>query len=419
MQFRYTLAMTQTFSTPWRWFFFFALFYLILYGYNLGQPNEMYYDEVYQVKTAQRMLSLGSYDQTTHPPLGIILIAASLKIFGFYTWASRIPSLLAGLGCLWALFEITQRFTRSKRAATLAVMLMTFDCISFTQARIGMLNATMLCFVLVAILFLMKHTTTNEWSRRRAFIWSGIFFGAALSTRWVAMTAAPVLGVLWIQSFAQSEDKKNFLKDTLVYLLGFGVLAYLAPFIIFPFLEGFSWKSIIQFHFAMWKYNITLKAGHNYASDWWTWPFMSRPIWYSFFRAGEGAWPIQGILCIGNPLIFWLIPMTMGYAIYQFWKERTVLWIFILVGFFSQWLPWAFVSRVKFFHYFQTALPFLCIAMAVGLDWLYESGREGRWVVIGYLAAATIMFFYWLPLLNNFPISEMYYQGHLWFRSWV
>ena len=77
------------------------------------------------------------------------------------------------------------------------------------------------------------------------------------------------------------------------------------------------------------------------------------------------------------------------------------------------------MKRVKFFHYFDMAMPFVVIAFAMLLEKLWCSGRGGKALALGYLILVAGFFIYWYPLLTGFPISEKYFRNHLWFKSWV
>jgi len=78
-----------------------------------------------------------------------------------------------------------------------------------------------------------------------------------------------------------------------------------------------------------------------------------------------------------------------------------------------------FIGRVQFFHFFYTAMPFVCMAVAVHLSDLWRQGRGGRVLVAAYLGLVAAMFFYWYPLLTGWPVSHAFFKQHMWFRSWI
>lgn len=409
---------------------------LIVYGYRVGFPESMYYDEVYHVKTAREFLALSGNTDTVHPPLGKILIAASMRLLGDHSWVWRLVPLLAGTGSVIVLFFIALRLTKRFPVACLAAFLFLVDGMSITQARIAMLNAAMLLFMLLSFYMLIPYAVNREWPRKRAFCLSGIAVGLAISTRWVSMGILSVVGILLIAGYlaekkavkprSLSPQKIAYLPDLVIYYGLIPLAIYLAAHIIIPviyhhpstfpqFLKVAS-SAVWKYQTNMLSYHLHLKEGHNYGSAWWSWPLMTRPIWYYYQKP---AVDVHGILCIGNPLIFWAIPLTMGYTLWRLIREKSLTDLLIATGFFAQWLPWALVSRVKFFHYFYATMPFVALATALFLERLWRTGRHGRWAAILYLAAVTGMFIYWYPLYNGMPITEIFFRQHMWFHSWI
>ena len=397
-----------------------AILYFGIYGVNLQVPGETYYDEVYFVKTAREIIHLSGYTETSHPPFGKLLIALNILIFGDYSWVWRLSSLVSGFGCLLLLYMITKLLTKNSRVAFFAAFLFSLDGVSFTQARIAMFNAPMLFLMLLSVWCLVQHTVTHDWTRRKAFFWSGICFGFSIGTRLVGLSIGAVLlmfyGVLW----AENGKKRLLIEDAVYFLILTPLIVYESTYWVIPFIHGFDWSTVWKLQRGMITYHLHLTKGHTYSSEWWTWPLMIRPIWYHYHPSvSNGVKMVQGVLCIGNPLIFWLIPVAMVFAIVRLVKSRSLAAGFIVTGFFTQWFQWAPVSRVKFFHYIYTVMPFVAMALALILDKLWQSGQAGKGAVVVYLVLIVAMFIYWFPLLNGMPISEVYFRQHMWFRSWI
>jgi len=393
-------------------------FIALLYGYNLQFPNEMYFDEVYHVRRAVELVDLHQYNYgyNHHPPLWALFSAAGISSLGDLSAVWRLPSLISGILVILLLYMLTLRLTNDRLTAFFAAFLMTFDCISMTQSRIGMLNSMMVMFMLLSIYCLLQYTIDQRWSRKKSFIIGGVFYGAALAVKLVScffiiIFFAIVAAHLW-------KNKKwdiKVIRDFILYWCILPVVVFFSFHLFIPFMDGGRWSDI-WLH-ASFVYNgLTERQGHIYASRWWSWPFMVRPIWYEF-QQENGI--VQGILCIGNQAVFWLIPSSIGWACWRFIKKRSFLEGFILLGLFSQWIPWAFIARVQFFHYFYTVMPFVCMAIAVPLASIWKQNPGDRYLVISYLIIVVLLFIYWYPLLNGMPISEQYYRHHMWFNSWI
>ena len=83
-----------------------------LYAFGLDFPATQYYDEVYHVKTAREFLTLSGNTDTSHPPLGKILIMLSMRVFGDHSWVWRSVPLAAGMGVLFLFFLLAENFSK-------------------------------------------------------------------------------------------------------------------------------------------------------------------------------------------------------------------------------------------------------------------------------------------------------------------
>ena len=393
-----------------------ALAVIFLYAYRLSFPPEMYYDEVYHVKTARDLASFVRFTNSSHPPLGDFLISLSLRFFGDHSWAWRFFPLVCGLATLLILYLLTKKLTQSVGTALLATTLFSLDCVSLTQARMAMVNTPMLLWMLLSLLCITPFAVDGTPPNRKAFLLAGFFFGLALATKLVAVMLLGTFVIFLWKPFLETEQKGLFLKNIFLFLFVAPCLVYIAMNAVIPLTKYGKWADLWKYQTLMMNYHAHLKATHRYSSVWWSWPLMIRPVWY-YFKRDHGL--VYGILSIGNPAIVWTIPAALGCMAWLFWKKKSWMAGLVLGGFLTEWLPYGFFKRVQFFHYFDTAMPFVAIALAILLEKIWRSGKIGRWMTLGYLALAAGMLIYWYPLLTGFPISEACFRHHLWFKSWV
>jgi dolichyl-phosphate-mannose--protein O-mannosyl transferase len=328
----------------------------------------------------------------------------------------RIPSLVSGILLIPLTYKLTKHITKDRAVAYLAAFLFTVDCISLTQARIAMLNSMVLMFVVLSLLCFLQWVLEERWSRPKAFVYAGVFLGAALATKLTACFLVIIFGVVIAAHLASSrKDWFPVARDAVLYLGVIPLALFLGVHLFIPFLENSSWSDLGA-HILSGYRHLAFTGGHGYGSEWWSWPLMLRPIWY-LYEELDGM--VRGILCIGNPAVFWCIPLSMGYVLWKFIEERTWTYGLILLGGLSLWLPWALPSRVKFFHFFHLAMPFVCMSIGVLVRQVWSWGRAGKILSIVYLLSVAGLFVYWYPLLTGLPIPEQYYRHHLWFRSWI
>ncbi|KAA3605947.1 MAG: phospholipid carrier-dependent glycosyltransferase [Candidatus Scalindua sp. AMX11] len=391
-----------------------------LYGHRLSFPPESYFDEVYHVKRASQLAIEQQFNRkiTIHPPLWHFSSASCISFFGDHSWAWRIPSVVCGLLVVFLVFVLTVKIFKNYLLAFLTSFLFTFDCMSITQARIGMLNSMMVMFMLLSLYCFLQFFLDEIWPREKAFLLSGIFLGLGLATRMVASYQIIIYGII-IGVYLVTARKNTWqtLRSALLYLILVPIAIYLGTYLFITVLYKNSLTDFL-FHLHYGYKGLVLTKGHHYGSPWWSWPLMTRPIWYFFERHKETG-IVNGILCIGNQAIFWIIPISIGHVVWKFIRKGTWAYGLILLGFFGQWLPWVFVGRVKFFHFFYTAMPFACMSIAVLLLWIWQMKKLGKIVVIAYLFLVLSLFIYWYPLLTGFPITYKYYLQHMWFRSWI
>lgn len=383
----------------------------------------MYFDEVHFVAGARGIASLSAYSETTHPPLGPILIAAALRFMGDHPGVWRLPSLLCSLGSLGLIERICLALTHKRSLGWATIILLSLDGLWMTQARIGLLNAPMLFFMLLSLWFVCKDWINGKQNKTRAWTLAGISAGLAICTKWSGASILIVIGVWGYFFFQKKPISMKQVKEISLSWILLPSAVYFAGFLIIPFIQDFHWRDIWELQKLIPGHHLHLEGiFHRYTSSWWTWPFLFRPIWYGFNAHHPSALPseqvIDGILCIGNPAIFWMIPLAIGFTCWQFKKNQRPFEGLILIGFFVEWLQSACVPRYTMFHHFYPALPFAVMSIASLLAHLWNQGKWGPLIVGAYLGAVVVMFIYWYPLWTGLPISYAYYQHHLWFPSW-
>lgn len=385
---------------------------LVLYGFRLDFPQKEYYDEIYHVTTAREYIALKGNTDTAHPPLGKVIMAGTIILGGDHSWVWRTSALAGGIFSILAFFYLSRKFFDSDWAAFLASSLLSLDGMTMTQSRIAMLNTPMLFFMLLSLIFFLKVIETNRWPY---YLLTGICLGLTASTRWVGLGILPVLGMILAVHIPKIK-KIDFILRSFFLILIPALIVYFAAHIILIYSKGFHWRDILLYQKQMFDYHSKLKVTHLYESQWWSWPVMIRPIWY-FFESKSGI--VNGILCVGNPAIFWMFFPALGYAVYHYLETRCTKTLFAIAGFFSQWLPWAFISRCKFFHYFHPAVPFEILIITIYLKALWNRQAPGKTLAAFYIIFVIGMFIYWYPLYNGYPISDASFKNHMWFKNWI
>jgi dolichyl-phosphate-mannose--protein O-mannosyl transferase len=237
---------------------------------------------------------------------------------------------------------------------------------------------------------------------------------------------------LWRVRFEDARETDFFAPDAWAALtpakalLALGLAPLLAYFLTYlPQMihEG----SILEF-FSSQRRMIAIMTGvsaaHPYSSLWFDWPAMTRPVWYLFHVEGAGgaAWsaqnPAQAIVALANPLVLYAGEAAILFAAWRWIVGREIDAMIVVVGFFSQYLPWALNPKgLEFFYYYFPAL--LCAGPALALTFFRAGARPRNGAALGFLVLAGLTFIYFLPVLSaQFGVDPDDFSRRIWFDSW-
>ncbi|MEZ5428811.1 MAG: glycosyltransferase family 39 protein [Pyrinomonadaceae bacterium] len=160
---------------------------VILRSVNLN--SDLWVDEVFTLLDFVRQPMgeiLTSFPSQNQHMLFSILARISFDIFGESAWALRLPSVLFGVGSIWAMFLLCRKLL-GRREGLLASALMTvsYHHIWFSQNARGYMG--LLLFTLLATWFWFEALDNDRWS------WWLAYAGAIVLGMWVHMTMAFVV----------------------------------------------------------------------------------------------------------------------------------------------------------------------------------------------------------------------------------
>ncbi len=389
----------------------------LLYSFRIWFPNKMCFDEVWHVKCVREMCA-GRYMVIRHPVLWYMVSSAAMLFFGDYSTIWRLYPLICGIGIIFCVYFLAEKITGDKIVAFLAAFLITFDFFTIVLSRIAMLNTPMLFFMLLSILFFLRHKPARRRTRARIFFFSGLFFGLAMTTRWFSVWTGFFIAFYILREIVRSRPKIRpaLIKDAIVYFVCLPLLIYFSFHLVIPFLKGMTVADMWKVQVSDLNYHRKLISTHAYGSAWFSWPYLARPVWFLFSR-DKGS--IFAKMCIGNPAVYWMTPVAIIFLVWLVLRKRSRPGAFVLTGLLMHWLPYAVIGRVTYLHYFHTASPFIVIGLGMFLARLWYFRKWGRVLVVGYLATVMALFIFWYPLLTAWPVSRIFYQSHIWFRTWT
>lgn len=222
------------------------------------------------------------------------------------------------------------------------------------------------------------------------------------------------------------EFEKNSRK-LLWKLFGFCVIFFiLIPAVIYylsyiPFSNGSDDGTLAQLlknQVDMYNYHTYLESEHFFASSWYQWPIMYRPIWYYSSNISDTL--AEGISAFGNPLVWWVGIPAFFYQFWRIWKKKDTISGFLVIAYLAQYLPWFLIDRTTFIYHYFPSVPFVTLMLGYSLRSFVKEQSKRFYAVVGYTVVAVSLFIMFYPVLSGQPISKQYVHDFLkWFDSWV
>lgn len=389
---------------------------LVLRFYNLSYPANQYFDEVYYSYTAQKYLhnnptgyeywassDEGFANEWTHPPVTKLIIAGGMAVFGENSFGWRWLSALAGTLVVLLTYLITQKLFKKRTLSILATFLVCIEGLNISQSRIAMGDIFFTLFYLSTIYFYISFRQLlrqNKFSFVRILLMA-LFLGLSISTKWTGFYIIPViLFDLFIYIIRNFKNKSiPVVKIILASCFTFITVAliYLASYSQF-FLLKHTIKQFIETQQQMWWYHTGLKATHPYQSLPWQWLLNLKPVWLhvdytnpakiiNFYNIGNTTLYLTGILSF----IYFIISVLKKYS----WPKQIIFFSYSFI-----FLPWVISPRINFFYHYLPATPFLCIAAAYLIYYLYLNKNK----MYSRISLA-ILFFILLNFLLVLPLN--------------
>jgi dolichyl-phosphate-mannose-protein mannosyltransferase len=471
------------------------------------------FDEQYHGRTAMEYIQVRNPYEDTHPPLGKLFIALGILIFGMVPFGWRFMGTFFGVLMVPLMYAFGKQLFKKTEYAFFSAFLMAVDFMHFTQTRIATIDSYGVFFIILMTYFMYKYYKTSFYNMKffRTLIplfLSGVCFGLGAASKWIAIYAIFGLIIIGIFSLVKKWTEYKIMKEMLdskelkknqdewmriktitdrfwIYFwitlfLGVVVFFIIIPVTLYtlsflplwfvpeigqnphnPTFLGWVFETVggmIDYH--------SREMEHSFASRWWEWPFMIRPMWYHVAE-GLPAGQTQRLFSFGNPAVWWIgslaafiitgmaiilfckrfymtmekAPVRMGFreVIFRFIKEgfkKGDARAIILVALGSQYLPWVISPRTcTFIYHFFASVPFIifCIIYIVRLakerfiPYLSRKFQKNAvYLIVGtnviiyvYFLLTLILFIMFYPIIAGVPFDTNYIRIWLkWFPSW-
>jgi dolichyl-phosphate-mannose--protein O-mannosyl transferase len=286
-----------------------------------------------------------------------------------------------------------------------------------------------------------------------------LLLGALVSTKWTGLAIVWLIGFAWLfEGVLRRRPWRRMLGEGAAVILTIAII-YVGSFMVhFTLLnrsgDGDAYMSerfqstlrgnryydaranipfgekFIELNHEMYSAQSTLNGvTHPYASRWYSWPFMMRPVYYWQGQTlPDGS---QGnIYLLGNPVIWVLGIVSVAVAFIalvvssKWLRPRSWLTAFLLAGYAINFVPFVFIDRPMFlYHYLLTfVLSILLFGVVVERLLHWQANKYGRrttkWTYLAIVLAICLSFTYFLPLSYGWPLSQGDLQQHMWLQTW-
>ena len=171
---------------------------------------------------------------------------------------------------------------------------------------------------------------------------------------------------------------------------------------------------------AMFAYHSGVTETRWYASRWWEWPLLVRPVWLYSGRIDVPAGSISSIVTMGNPAVWWVGAAAMPLLAVVGARTRSRAAGVALAGFLCMYLPWLVSPRsLQFIYYFFSSVPFMILGAAHLLETAASRWPRIRYAAFAWAAVGVALFAMFFPILSGVVVPRAYAEALHWFRTWI
>lgn len=402
--------------------------------------NSTYFDEIYHARTGYEFVHGFHVYEWTHPPLGKVLISLGIRAFGMTPFGWRFVGNIFGILMIPVFYIFAKKLFGKTSFACLTTILFTFDFMHFAQTRISTVDVYVTIFIIMMYMFMYGYYQSSFYDKPlgKTFVpllLTGISFGLGAASKWTAIYACGGIAVIFFAImysrcrehyvFGKTGFTEKFIKTCLFCTLAFiiiPVIIYALSYISYLHTEDtHGIKTIINNQKDIFVYHskTVLGSTHPYASKWYTWLIMKRPIFYYSGTVSDTM--KEGISSFGNPAVWWTGLAAVLFSIYLAVVKRDRKSAYLLVGYFSCLLPWIPVERTTYIYHYFPCVPFMTLMIGRCYEYFYYRFKKRTMrIFIIHAAVAVILFVMFYPVLSGHAVNTWYVDHFLrWFSSWT
>ncbi|NLC31792.1 MAG: phospholipid carrier-dependent glycosyltransferase [Clostridiales bacterium] len=452
-----------------------------------GEPswyNSMYFDEIYHARTAYEHMNAIKGTQpnqtyeTSHPPLGKVLMSLSTMVFGMTPFGWRFAGAMAGILMLPGMYWLGKMLTGRRLFGLAAMILLAVDGMHFAQTRIATIDSFVTLFIILSYAFMFRYALDESAHRRFRddiiyLACSGLFMGLGIASKWTGIYAGIGLAVIFFfamyrraatgmaaeqilleDTMPDEPDKLNIATQTAqnwrwqtIYTLLWCLLLFIAVPAFIYYISFLPWfmrtpggltvKKVFDASKSMFNYHASPGLGmdHPFYSPWYAWPLILKPFYFfSGTRIGNTG---STIMSFGNPAVWWggfaafllmvycrlkqhvsLFPLR--FSLISFEKHTDIRPALLIVAYLAQFAPWMLVPRGTYLYHYFPSVPFIILCAVMALYYLWRKHKKvGLLTTIAYLLIALVLFVAFFPYYSGLRVSTDWLNAMRWFPNWI
>ncbi len=331
--------------------------------------NSTYFDEIYHARTAHEFLESAVPYETSHPPLGKVIMSLFVALLGMTPFGWRFAGALAGIAMLPGMYLLGKQITKKTGIAVIVCLTMALDCMHLTQTQIATIDSFPVLFIIFAYFFMLRFIQTDfmKENLNKALIslgLSGLFMGLSIASKWIGIYAGAGLAILFfwhcarilllgkeakkladrneaqeesglqpekgeqeigqdrMKEIAEEYDTHSVMNRVIVlcawcvmFFIAVPIVIYLLSYIPYMAYNTKRIHSLWDYIAEVWRtqihmFNYHSKPGlgmdHPFYSPWWQWPIIGKPMYYAAYQYLPADSPVyHSIFAFGNPVIWY------------------------------------------------------------------------------------------------------------------
>ncbi|HSO28619.1 MAG TPA: glycosyltransferase family 39 protein [Candidatus Sulfomarinibacteraceae bacterium] len=379
------------------------------------------FDEAYYVNAARVILGwevapgaayadapAGLDPNVEHPSLGKALMALSMAAFGDNGMGWRLPSVIAAMIALVAVYLVVRRAGESRWLGVLVVAMLGFENLTLVHGRIGTLDMLVLAPILV-----------GAWlALRGSWMAAGVLMGIGTLVKLTGVLGLAAL-LVWLGLELLGRWRRDrrieraVLRSATVLVAGYAVVLVVGLWALDTRFTTYANPIDHLRHMVQYGTSLTKSGGVGgpcTGNDSAPWQWLVNDCEITYLRvdvetkvgetvvASRPSIDFRGAM---NPVLIGSLSLALPATAWLAWRRRNRLACWALVWGAANYLPYVALAllsgRVSYLYYFLPVVP----AVAIGVALLLLRTGLPRVALAGYAAA------YALAFLAYFPFREI------------